>query len=115
MFVEYPVVLISSRQYAQVVMHSANLTLVGLDFKYVWKTTSLETIEDGIGELAQHPFSQQLSLPFLTLLDNAVGRFITWQLVRRYPLIFGPWREVRRPRKIILYGRSKFTSVATHR
>ncbi|KAF8073611.1 hypothetical protein FPV67DRAFT_756393 [Lyophyllum atratum] len=32
-----------------------------------------------------------LSLPYKTLLDNVVGRFMTWQLVKRYPNIFGPW------------------------
>lgn len=59
------------------------------------------------------PFSQILSLPYQTLLDVAVERFVNRDLVkcalknelghtltesyRRYPLIFGPWHRVPLP------------------
>lgn len=61
-----------------------------------------------------NPFSRkQLSLPFLTAVNSIVQKFVTFQLVkcvhilndfvlelmtktkRRYPLIFGPWAQVR--------------------
>ncbi|EDR13331.1 uncharacterized protein LACBIDRAFT_309071 [Laccaria bicolor S238N-H82] len=69
-----------------------HLTLVGVDLAYNWKAESPQTTlteKDIQGN--NHPFSRRLSLPFITLLDNVIGRFVTWQLVRRYPLIFGSW------------------------
>ncbi|KAF5345533.1 hypothetical protein D9758_011997 [Tetrapyrgos nigripes] len=54
---------------------------------YSWQTQSREDSS----RLALSPFSSQLSLPFRGLVDNVVGRFVTWHLVRRYPLILGTW------------------------
>ena len=60
-----------------------HLTLVGVDLTYNWKAESSQTT---LGEKDiqgnNHPFSLRLSLPFVTLLDNVIGRFVTWQLVR---------------------------------
>ncbi|GLB38533.1 hypothetical protein LshimejAT787_0503980 [Lyophyllum shimeji] len=64
------------------------LLLVAIDLCYSWQT--LDCVQAKF-DRANHPFSARLSLPYKTLLDNVVGRFMTWQLVRRYPLIFGPW------------------------
>ncbi|KAK0244201.1 hypothetical protein EDD85DRAFT_807158 [Armillaria nabsnona] len=64
---------------------SAHLTLTAIHLRYEWKdSASLDSSQ-------LHPFSPNLSLPFLTLLDNLIGRFVTWHLVKRYPLIFGTW------------------------
>jgi len=63
-----------------------HVTLVGIDLNYVWHTNSESTSNSLV-----HPFSTHLSLPFKMLLDNVTCRFFTWHLVRRYPLIFGPW------------------------
>ncbi|KAJ7782279.1 hypothetical protein DFH07DRAFT_1055119 [Mycena maculata] len=67
--------------------------LVRIDLNYVWHTSNSSTS-------LIHPFSTHLALPFQILLDNVVSRFFTWHLVRRYPLIFGPWcqqLDVERP------------------
>ncbi|KAF9257521.1 hypothetical protein L218DRAFT_965296 [Marasmius fiardii PR-910] len=39
--------------------------------------------------IQNHLFSEQMSLPIQGLVENVIGRFVTWHLVRRYPLIFG--------------------------
>ncbi|KAF8890043.1 hypothetical protein CPB84DRAFT_1785251, partial [Gymnopilus junonius] len=38
-----------------------------------------------------NPFSRRLSLPFLAVINEAVPSLVTFQFVRRYPLIFGSW------------------------
>ncbi|KAF7365382.1 hypothetical protein MVEN_00410500 [Mycena venus] len=63
-----------------------HVSLVGIDLNYIWHTNSESTSNSLV-----HPFSTHLSLPFKMLLDNVICRFFTWHLVRRYPLIFGPW------------------------
>ncbi|KAJ7712433.1 hypothetical protein B0H16DRAFT_1624916 [Mycena metata] len=67
-------------------LRRVHVTLVGIDLNYVWRTNS-----DSTSNSLVHPFSTHLSLPFKMLLDNVICRFVKWQLVRRYPLIFGPW------------------------
>ncbi|KAH9854747.1 hypothetical protein C2E23DRAFT_64435 [Lenzites betulinus] len=42
---------------------------------------------------AADPFSPCAFLPLVAALDRTVERFAVSNLVRRYPLIFGPWRE----------------------
>ncbi|KAJ8501927.1 hypothetical protein ONZ51_g293 [Trametes cubensis] len=42
---------------------------------------------------AADPFSPHAFLPLIAALDRAVERFVGLHLIRRYPLIFGPWRE----------------------
>ncbi|KAJ7164632.1 hypothetical protein C8R43DRAFT_1122509 [Mycena crocata] len=74
-------------------LRRVHVTLVGIDLKYVWQTESTSNS-------LIHPFATHLSLPFQLLLDNVICRFFTWHLVRRYPLIFGPWcqqLDVERP------------------
>ncbi|KAH9936256.1 uncharacterized protein B0H18DRAFT_1113675 [Fomitopsis serialis] len=39
-------------------------------------------------------FSGQAYLPLFSALDDVLEKFVSNDLVRRYPLIFGPWREV---------------------
>ncbi|KAJ6584819.1 hypothetical protein B0H19DRAFT_1106760 [Mycena capillaripes] len=76
-------------------LRRVHVTLVGIDLNYVWHTNSEATSNSLV-----HPFATHLSLPFKMLLDNAICRFFTWHLVRRYPLIFGPWcqqLEIERP------------------
>ncbi|KAF8914919.1 hypothetical protein CPB85DRAFT_1499107 [Mucidula mucida] len=41
------------------------------------------------------PFARNLPLPGLALLDNVLTRFVSWHLVKRYPLAFGTWHKVR--------------------
>ncbi|PFH53389.1 hypothetical protein AMATHDRAFT_84027 [Amanita thiersii Skay4041] len=68
--------------------------LVGLDLVYAWQTsTQHQTMPKVSTLLLADPFAQRLSLPFLALLDDAVGRFVSWHLVKRYPLAFGSWRR----------------------
>ncbi|KAJ7366684.1 hypothetical protein DFH08DRAFT_173050 [Mycena albidolilacea] len=67
-------------------LRRVHVTLVGIDLNYAWHTKSESTSNSLV-----HPFSTHLSLPFKMLLDNVICRFFTWHLVRRYPLIFGPW------------------------
>ncbi|KAJ6508991.1 hypothetical protein C8R45DRAFT_969528 [Mycena sanguinolenta] len=67
-------------------LRCVHVTLVRIDLNYVWHTKSESTANSLV-----HPFSTHLSLPFKMLLDNVISRFFKWQLVRRYPLIFGPW------------------------
>ncbi|KAK0487469.1 hypothetical protein IW261DRAFT_1589832 [Armillaria novae-zelandiae] len=66
-------------------MKSTHLTLTAIHLRYEWKDSA------ALDSSQLHPFSPNLSLPFLTLLDNLIGRFVTWHLVKRYPLIFGAW------------------------
>ena len=84
-----------------------HLKLLALDLDYVWQTNS--NTASGRLDAAINPFARHLSLPYLTVTDNAVGRFVSYHLVRRvsfisslsrerfthiarrYPLIFGPW------------------------
>ncbi|KAJ7644268.1 hypothetical protein FB45DRAFT_897396 [Roridomyces roridus] len=63
-----------------------HVSLVRIDLNYVWHTLAAT-------DSLIHPFSTHLSLPFKILLDNAVSRFFKWHLVKRYPLIFGPWSQ----------------------
>ena len=86
-----------------------HLKLLALDLDYVWQRNSNATAS-GCLDSAINPFARHLSLPYLTVTDNAVGRFVSYHLVRRvsfsflsffaeifthivrrYPLIFGPW------------------------
>ncbi|RDB17924.1 hypothetical protein Hypma_000685 [Hypsizygus marmoreus] len=76
--------------------HSVHVVLVALDLCYSWRTVGPSESSDSqpssnSTQQTSHPFSSKLALPFRTLLDNVIGRFVTWQLVKRYPLIFGPW------------------------
>ncbi|KAJ7288490.1 hypothetical protein C8J57DRAFT_1280428 [Mycena rebaudengoi] len=66
-----------------------HVTLVAMDLNYIWHTSKSDS-ESASNSLI-NPFSTHLSLPFRMLLDNAICRFVTWHLVRRYPLIFGRW------------------------
>ncbi|KAJ6557314.1 hypothetical protein DFH09DRAFT_1487884, partial [Mycena vulgaris] len=66
-----------------------HVTLVVIDLNYVWHTS--KTDSESTSNSLIHPFATHLSLPFQMLLDNVIYRFFTWHLVRRYPLIFGPW------------------------
>ena len=85
-----------------------HLKLLALDLDYVWQTNSNATASGRL-DAAINPFARHLSLPYITVTDNAVGRFVSYHLVRRvsfisslsrerfthiarrYPLIFGPW------------------------
>ncbi|KAJ6620808.1 hypothetical protein B0H10DRAFT_2188381 [Mycena sp. CBHHK59/15] len=66
-----------------------HVTLVAIDLNYIWHTSKSDS--ELVSNSLVHPFSTHLSLPFQMLLDNVLRRFVTWHLVRRYPLIFGPW------------------------
>ncbi|KIY72511.1 hypothetical protein CYLTODRAFT_486344 [Cylindrobasidium torrendii FP15055 ss-10] len=57
-----------------------HLLLTRIDLCYQWTTNRPSS-----------PFAKSLALPFLALLDNIVARFVTWHLVKRYPLAFGTW------------------------
>ena len=56
-----------------------HLKLLGFDIEYVWNEPSLSEIS----QTASHsPFSRQLPLSYLTAVNNVVGRFVTFQLVK---------------------------------
>ncbi|KAI0632182.1 hypothetical protein C8Q77DRAFT_1197416, partial [Trametes polyzona] len=42
---------------------------------------------------AADPFTPHAFLPLIAGLDRIVEKFAVYHLVRRYPLIFGPWRQ----------------------
>lgn len=78
-----PVILTSSRQMPD--MTPIPVVLVALDLCYAWQTsTSSKSLLSPSNRSSEtsHPFSRRLSLPFRTVLDNVVGRFVTWQLVK---------------------------------
>ncbi|KAL1677779.1 hypothetical protein EV122DRAFT_278765 [Schizophyllum commune] len=60
------------------------LTQIGIHFRW---TTSSDCTSDS------SPFATRLSLAHRSLLLDAIHRFATYHLVRRYPLIFGTWHE----------------------
>ncbi|KAK7048212.1 hypothetical protein R3P38DRAFT_2868016 [Favolaschia claudopus] len=66
-------------------LRRVHVTLLKIDLNYVWYTNTSQSLI--------HPFSNRLSLPFKIMLDNVIPRFFTCHLVRRYPLIFGPWSQ----------------------
>ncbi|KJA21151.1 hypothetical protein HYPSUDRAFT_745487 [Hypholoma sublateritium FD-334 SS-4] len=70
------------------------LHLVGFDVCYAWRTmqnSSSSEVPDE--ETMMNPFSPNLPLPYLTIVNKTVERFITFQVVKRYPLIFGTWHK----------------------
>lgn len=64
-----------------------HLKLLALDLDYVWQTNSSATASGRL-DAAINPFARLLSLPFLTATDNAVGRFVSYHLVRRVTFSF---------------------------
>ncbi|KAF8967119.1 hypothetical protein BDZ97DRAFT_567431 [Flammula alnicola] len=74
--------------------HPLQAKLAGFDIRYVWQThaksDSNQPDQTHIAT-AMNPFSRHLSLPYLTAVNITVERFVTFQLVKRYPLIFGTW------------------------
>ncbi|KAJ7175476.1 hypothetical protein C8R46DRAFT_1213944 [Mycena filopes] len=85
-------------------LRRVHVTLVGIELNYVWRTNS-----DSTSSSLVHPFSTHLSLPFKMLLDDVICRFFKWHLVRRYPLIFGPWCQLHIER---LYFDKIFSSIS---
>ena len=59
-----------------------HLKLLALDLDYVWQTNSNATASGRL-DAAINPFARHLSLPYITVTDNAVGRFVSYHLVRR--------------------------------
>ncbi|TFK74752.1 hypothetical protein BDN72DRAFT_874928 [Pluteus cervinus] len=80
--------LTSSRVHTPKPSQMVYATLARLKLEYIWQT--IGSTYSQASALSQ-PFSRQLSLPFRTVLDDVVSRFVTSQLTRPYPLIFGPW------------------------
>ncbi|KAI0647992.1 hypothetical protein C8Q79DRAFT_543665 [Trametes meyenii] len=76
---------------------TAALRLSAIEILYVFKTpqpqgTSGAQPHAGLA-VAADPFSPHAFLPLVAALDRTVERLVVTQLIRRYPLIFGPWRE----------------------
>ncbi|KAM6494107.1 hypothetical protein JOM56_010468 [Amanita muscaria] len=67
-------------------------TLKSLGLAYTWQIP-FQQADSNFPPLTG-PFAQTLALPYFTLLDDVVERFVKWHLVKRYPLIFGSWRRV---------------------
>ncbi|KAL1736827.1 hypothetical protein EV714DRAFT_266783 [Schizophyllum commune] len=63
-----------------------HLTLTQISIHFRWTTSSDSTSDSS-------PFATRLSLAHRSLLLDAIHRFATYHLVRRYPLIFGTWHE----------------------
>lgn len=68
----------------------ATVRLLSVDLKLSCKFTS----RFGNASTEEHPFAGQVYLPVLSCLDRVVEKFVCYHLVKRYPLIFGPWRAV---------------------
>ncbi|KAJ7202786.1 hypothetical protein GGX14DRAFT_462247, partial [Mycena pura] len=89
-----------------------HVILVGIHLKYAWRTCNSDNSPSTLtSDSLINPFSTHLALPFRLLLDNVINRFCTWQLVRRYPLIFGPWSQqldIERP-----YFKKLFSSISS--
>jgi hypothetical protein len=78
----YLVTLTSCRQFPLTAgLLPVHVLLVGLDLYYSWQRF-VPAFADTQPQCANHPFSSRLSLPFRTVLDNVIGRFVTWQLVK---------------------------------
>ncbi|KAL1693722.1 hypothetical protein GGG16DRAFT_110904 [Schizophyllum commune] len=63
-----------------------HLTLTQISIHFRWTTSSDSTSDSS-------PFATRLSLAHRSLLLDAIHRFATYHLVRRYPLIFGTWHK----------------------
>ena len=86
-FLVVPVTLTASRHCpAPTDTLPVHLKLLALDLDYVWQTNSNATASGRLNA-AINPFARLLSLPYLTATDNAVGRFVSYHLVRRVSLI----------------------------
>ncbi len=60
-----------------------HLKLLSFDIEYVWNEPSLSEISQTASHSAAvTPFSRQLPLTHLTAVNNVVGRFVTFQLVK---------------------------------
>jgi len=72
-----------------------HLKLIALDLDYVWQTNS-DTMTSGRLDAAINPFARHLPLPYLTATDNAVGRFVTFHLVRCvfFSFLYYYWRKI---------------------
>ncbi|KAK1225410.1 hypothetical protein PQX77_011659 [Marasmius sp. AFHP31] len=66
------------------------VTLQAIHLDLTWTRCTKNQQNTGIESSV---FSEQMSLPIQGLVENAIGRFVTWHLVRRYPLIFGAWNK----------------------
>ncbi|KAI0667582.1 hypothetical protein C8Q78DRAFT_311030 [Trametes maxima] len=76
---------------------TAALRLSTIEILYVFKTPQTQGASGAHPHagpaVAADPFSPHAFLPLVAALDRTVERFVVTQLIRRYPLIFGPWRE----------------------
>ncbi|KAI5896469.1 uncharacterized protein SCHCODRAFT_02532425, partial [Schizophyllum commune H4-8] len=63
-----------------------HLTLTQISIHFRWTTSSDSTSDSSA-------FAARLSLAHRSLLSDAIHRFATYHLIRRYPLIFGTWHK----------------------
>jgi hypothetical protein len=80
----FSVAYTGSRPFPSDIKFQANLT--GFNICYVWQTKNNHT-SGGLSEKAHldtemNPFSAHLPLPYLTVINNTVERFITFQVVK---------------------------------
>ncbi|EGO23626.1 hypothetical protein SERLADRAFT_416034 [Serpula lacrymans var. lacrymans S7.9] len=82
------------------------------DLLYIWKAKQ-PTYKDSPNSAAfldaASPFSSQIFLPIESILHRVTGQFVTYHLVSRYPLIFGPWCK----NADVFYGTFFHASAAT--
>ncbi|KAF9651367.1 hypothetical protein BDM02DRAFT_3184620 [Thelephora ganbajun] len=64
----------------------ATATLIAINWSFAWKSNSTETT-------FVNPFSSQHLLPIQNMVSSVVERVLSRDFVRRYPLIFGVWRN----------------------
>ncbi|OBZ69066.1 hypothetical protein A0H81_11380 [Grifola frondosa] len=62
--------------------------LVSIELVYVCRSLQNDKALESVNLFSPHAY-----LPLVAALDRIVDKFVTYHLVRRYPLIFGPWRE----------------------
>ncbi|KAH9942917.1 hypothetical protein B0H21DRAFT_749530 [Amylocystis lapponica] len=86
-----------------------DVRLIAIHLVYACKSTSRDTpVAEGA-----NPFAVRVYLPLASALDRVLEKFVSLHLVRRYPLIFGPWRaKLDRESPYVLHIVRSITSIA---
>lgn len=92
-----PVILCGSRPSPKGRQNSHSVKLVAVDMNFIWKTIPSEHIEldlhsDTSAPQDTNPFTAKLLLPYRSILNQVIERFVTYQLVR-YALSLLPARH----------------------
>ncbi|KZT11991.1 uncharacterized protein LAESUDRAFT_754520 [Laetiporus sulphureus 93-53] len=78
----------TSSRHLRVDKQASSVQLLGIDLRLGLKAVAHEDMP-----AIETFFSAHAYLPLVSLLDCVVEKFVVHHLVKRYPLIFGPWRS----------------------